>query len=322
MRRNAVAVSCTLASILGCFFNLAVAQTTPRTKAEFLAIYEPAVERIAEVYRHSQMDVTFSRSKFRNQADVTVRFSIGASGDKLRFERNYLTGPESGKRRAAVASPIVSFGVEAGPDKPYQVAEMSSDLGEAMDFARMRCPVAFAPYVYFNGTIPQYLNFDVVDIKSIEEATVHGERRVAVTYGPPGPPPDPFENKGQQGRFVFLPDRSWALRGNVVIVGTEQDDVPDVKVDIEYGDDVDGVPIVKSYETYYEAPGRKVNIERYDVTKFVPKAPPDSDFTLPAFGLPDVAQSRPGFGRYTIVLVGVAVLILGLAVRFWLTRRP
>lgn len=298
------------------------------TPQEFFAAYEPAAKRLEAVYGTARIEGQYRRTGFQGQKDETQSLVIGTLGDKIRVDREILEGRQAGRRSAFVVSRDGSFRVTAA-GSGFALDDVTSNYASSLEDARLVCKHYCAPFTIFEATALDFLRTtDGLSIESIRYVNRESDpqrRLVEVRHRRRGVMKDGTAYDSP-GRLWFDPERGWALVGYVM--GKETGAKPDLRADMAYEGDVDGVPILKSAEYYYApaagpgaSKGPKTKIERYEVTKFDPAPPAESDFTLQSFGLPDVQGPTPGPGRYTILYVGLGILAAGIALRLWLARR-
>jgi hypothetical protein len=130
----------------------------------------------------------------------------------------------------------------------------------------------------------------------------------------------------QRGKFILDPNRRWTLCSAEVVsryysAGEEPEDFPECTETISTvtRDGKSGYPIIVQY-TYKNSKSKATFTYDYELDE-VERLPPDEEFTLSAFGLPEpLGVQRPTRWWLWTSIVGVLLIILG-AVCFRLSQR-
>jgi hypothetical protein len=126
------------------------------------------------------------------------------------------------------------------------------------------------------------------------------------------------------GAVVLDPEHCWCVRE---CHAEFPDSMPASKTDniLEYGDDVDGFPILRREQhtvTYRDGKGRLVTTTEFD--KLVHRDIPESEFSLSAFGLPEVqvpGDQKPRTLWRWLIGIGAALGVLAILFRAYAKRR-
>jgi hypothetical protein len=168
--------------------------------------------------------------------------------------------------------------------------------------------------------MPTILELPTFHLEGTDEILEGGEKllrlKVRYQYGRLSP---------HEGWILVAPEKSWAIREYRISSGRK--DGRDViwAGKVEYGRSVDGVPIPK--RALYTIPisqGQGVRVDECIFEEFVPGPTPREEFTLAAFGLPELG--KPESNRYSahsrlwLLLAAVVCLALGVGLRM-LSRR-
>jgi len=122
------------------------------------------------------------------------------------------------------------------------------------------------------------------------------------------------------GYLVVDPSREWALQEyGAAVYAHISNSRSVVRVTLEYGDSVDGVPIATKLErttTFPDDPG--TTMEGLMTVAVVSKDVPEEEFYLSHYGLPEPNFERRWYGAWLIFSIGVAAC---LVVAYWIRRR-
>lgn len=124
----------------------------------------------------------------------------------------------------------------------------------------------------------------------------------------------------EHGTVVLDPEHYWCVRECHF-------DRSDCKSDmfLEYGDDVDGFPILRRYQdttTYKDGTGSMVI--NYEFDKLVHRDIPESEFTLSAFGLPEMqlpSEQKPRTLWRWLTGIGIVLGTLAILLRVYLKKK-
>jgi hypothetical protein len=129
----------------------------------------------------------------------------------------------------------------------------------------------------------------------------------------------------EHGTVILDPERYWC-------VCEHHSELPDIlpvrKIDgfLEYGDDVDGFPILRRCQetTTYKDKTDSPLVIIYEFDKLVHRDIPESEFTLSAFGLPEVqvpGEQKPRTLWRWLVGIGIALGVLAVLLRVYVKKR-
>lgn len=134
---------------------------------------------------------------------------------------------------------------------------------------------------------------------------------------------DPSQTKpaGTERGIVLLdPEHFWCIREYHL-------DNQNWKIDgiLEYGDDVDGFPILRRCQhTATQKKGLGTMLITYDFDKLDHRDVPESEFTLSAFGLPEVqvpGEQKPRTLWRWLIGIGITLGVLAILLRVYMKKR-
>ena len=297
----------------------------PATRGRFLTEYPAASRHLEATYKHLEMD---GETHTANSQDPTnplpeARCHYRTDGDKQRIDRKFsaASGRLANQTSSFVKDGSGSFIVDLGPSgSSYLLRGFGPRFHNLIALDAVFLP-AWAAYGVGQDRVVDLL------IKrgfTIEDAVSHHQNEqelVTVRWNWPWEGTGPATRKGE---FVFLPGRNWALKSY-----HWRQQMPDKTwrnwesyADVTYGDDFEGVPLVKAVEQGGRMDdSSKVNTSTWEVTSLKPVTAKAEDFTLAAFNLKyEQGVSRPGYGWY-LVVIGAVGMIASLIVRRWYNRR-
>ena len=160
----------------------------------------------------------------------------------------------------------------------------------------------------------------ITDVRGVRR----GEREMAqLSYERQMEKPNGSKGK-EHGTVVLDPDHFWCVRESHSEL---PDFMPVHKIDhfLEYGEDVDGFPILRREQdttTYKDGEGTLATTTEFD--KLVHRDIPENEFTLSAFGLPEMQlpgeQNPPTLWRW-LVGIGIALGVLAILLRVYVKKR-
>jgi hypothetical protein len=283
----------------------------------FLERYHPALHRIQAVYYKLRMDEhQTSRPGHRKPPldDMRLRWLPRGIGRQHRFD---LLEPDGSVRTAKVLTADGSFAAR-------RTAQVDGESGKAVfryadvrpaseeeaflkaSMVWIRTP--FAAYTVYEEPIDQWLSdperrVKVTGFSEYQEAGIRKARLSFVML---------FGDKPCSGYFIFAPDAGYVLLAYA-------DESPlGLRINVEYGEPVDGIPTVK--RVAYRS--RKYGDQPYLIaeTTGVQSGPAPAEMFGPdAFGLPDLRKQERG-GLFLLPL-GIAGLLIALALAAILRRR-
>jgi hypothetical protein len=292
------------------------------SKEEFLAEYGPAAARLQEFYSNLRLSAVLTNTAWPNaasniQEEVVFRGGRGS----LRLDRTTSQGRRPGTA-VSVATPARSFDVFARPGQSsYALEDLSARYADTVEGMRLWYPLMAAPYGFLDGRIIDLIKFDELTITRLERttdeqgaalATLHYERHRKVKGKP----------AASYGWLTFYPDRCWALREHSW--GTKDPNERRIRTLLDYAGDEEDVPLLKRAEYWDERgppPRKRSLVQTFEVTELVPGPVPANEFSLAAFGLPDIEQAAPSGLPYLIVFLGILALVAGILLGRWALAR-
>jgi hypothetical protein len=285
------------------------------SESEFLAQYEPAVRKLHDFYRAVRVSGMLTKSNWTMDKNVAPeKVVVYANGDRLRVDvviPNLVSGnPEEGAVRVSVSAPDTSFGLTREPGaKTFVLRNVTSDPDSMTHVLRGEKYLLFAPFKDRMGIeILQKLKSPGLKITSIEDRKQGDESLVKVSYTDD----IMFNNRPLQyiGWYLFSENKSWALRGSFSQRSVE--DAKQIWSDIEYGDTVDGIPLLKKAEYWVQKGTVRSDIQTYDVSEIKPGRVPEKEFGLAAFGIRDIREEKET--NYWLYLIVTGVVLIAAAI--------
>lgn len=173
-----------------------------------------------------------------------------------------------------------------------------------------------APYRISDKTFNELLREPTFRINSVSSVSRGGEdlARVDFAYTPANP-----ETSGMRGGWcLFAPDQLWGLRES-------ENETPWGKVacSVEYGEKHEGLPTLRRVTTTIINKDGRSQINSCEFSKWDNRSVPDRDFTLAAFGLPEIdTDSRVSTtDRAQAWWIGLGLLCAAAAIALCM-RRP
>ena len=292
------------------------------SKEEFLAEYGPAAARLEEFYSNLRLSARVANSGWPQEArNIQQEIVIRGGRGSLRLDRTTSQGDRPGTA-VWVAAPTRSFNVFARPGQSsYALEDLGTRSAVAVEGMRLRCPLTAAPYGILEDRIADFIKFDDLTLTRLERTTdeqgaalakLHYERHDELD----GQPTE------QYGWLAFYPDRCWAL--HEYSFGAKDLNYTRIRALLDYAGDEEGVPLLKRAEYWYESgppPRKRSLVQMFEVTELVPGPVPEKEFSLAAFGLPDIEQAAPSGMPYLIVFLGILALVAGILLGRWALAR-
>jgi len=305
-----------------CLARLAVAQNRV-SKDEFLARYEPAAKRLEEFYSNVEMRAVSTSAEWPAYNDTggrrSTRVVFRANGDLMRVDATIVSEDDSlakGRTSVRVANPKGSFLAGRGAGKAdFVLLGMDPDYGASVQTIRATHLAVAAPFAWLGAPIADTIRSDAaITLTRIEETSQDGEPVVKVFW----------EDQRAVGWFLFLKDRSWALREysfwakdlTPEKLRTQPDRYFVSRAAIEYGDTHDGIPLLKTAKYWRETgPARQPRlVETIVVEELVAGPVPEREFTLAALGIPSAEQTSNTVRPALLFVLGTTALILAYLV--------
>jgi hypothetical protein len=300
-KRMRVAVVCLL------FASTALGQ---ESKEKFLAVYEPAFQKLKNGYHNMRLKATLRTT---GAVHRSLEITYMASGDLFRLEIANQT--RDGKPLAVptnvyVSNPAGSFQLaRREPSDPYFITSNVAGYKKFTKAIAVSAPVVFAPFCWRDYTILGFFKDSNITITKISSIEQNGETLTRVDWD--------INPKATArhllGWFLFDQARCWALRGS---------QLDESVASIEYGESYDGVPLIKTFEEWTERNGGKLVVNTYTVQEIAGGGPdPEREFTLGAFGLVDVGKKKAIPFVYYLIAFGLIGLFLSFLFRRLALRR-
>jgi len=189
------------------------------------------------------------------------------------------------------------------PGSPVWQGDLATDLALG---AVNRGWLPFVPLSFFGIPLDEYLlrNPEIRRIRAVW-TEVYGCRAVRVEIEQEIPRPN---KPPAQGRFWFVPDLGWIpVRWEWGRLEGPREKRGNWVVQISYGDKVRGVPIAKraraAQVSFGKAPDWEYMVWEAEMLSYQLEPPPEREFTLAAFGIPEPPQepSRSRLWLWTLI---------------------
>jgi hypothetical protein len=315
-------IAVALPLLFGAGFATGAVSNEAVSKEEFLAEYAPAAARLEEFYSNLRLGARVANSGWPQEArNIQQEIVIRGGHGSLRLDRTTSEGERPGTA-VWVAAPTRSFNVFARPGQSsYAMEDLGTRSAVAVAGMRLRCPLTAAPYGILEDRITDFIKFDDLTVTRLERTTdEQGAALAKLHYERHGE--DDGQRYEQYGWLAFYPDRCWALRE--YSFGAKDPNKTRIRARLDYAGDKDGVPLLKRAEYWYESgppPRKRSLVQTFEVTELVPGPVPEKEFSLAAFGLPDIEQAAPSGLPYLVVFLGILTLVAGILLRRWLVAR-
>jgi hypothetical protein len=168
-----------------------------------------------------------------------------------------------------------------------------------------------APWVIDGRSLDRIINgrgFHLIGIESI--GSTHAPLvQVRFSYQPTDMHEAPFTDA-----FVTLrPDANWSIRHYEYSLNDGR-----LIGDIDYGGTMEGIPTLSKVSLRAEsAQHQPISHTIFEFERLVPSVVPEANFTLTAFGLPELSESEPSRRWFLLLNVGVICLVVAV----WIYRR-
>ncbi len=287
-----------------------------RVLTEYPAALKRLEERLSRIHIegtsvHTQLD---PRTKKEQRTSIHYVFAInGPSRLKRSSTSSGTGGKDEGYHFVSCINPRYSFRLRAiGTGRPLEIKDfgggldpnVANDMGS--DFARY----VFAPITFKAMSIAETMAHPTFELKHVSEEIHNGKKFLKIEFR--WHPVQKYP--AIPGWWLVSPEEDWVLREWEFLVGRHEDVTWHGRV--EYADSVDGIPLPISLSETHPLETRQFSFDRVR-----PGPVPESEFTLTAFGLPELDQ--PGRSRSTMS-PGLWFLALGclfLAIAGVLGRR-
>ncbi|MGO9922023.1 MAG: hypothetical protein ACLQIB_45915 [Isosphaeraceae bacterium] len=173
-----------------------------------------------------------------------------------------------------------------------------------------------APFSFEHRTVRWVVEQPEFSIRSVAEMARDGKRALSIHFG------CPFRDSRQteyEGKLVVLPDEKWVAVEFEYLWKDKQGAFLH-RGEIEYEGASEGFPIPKRviHSIFKPDNPTPLGVKTYEFSNMRFGPLPEKEFTLSAFGLPEIdAVSRRRAGGMEYWLIGAAILALSIAVMLW-----
>ena len=298
-------------------------------KERFLAEYPAAAEKLRAFYGQVRGEGTLTITRLKSDPELkgdpagtvrqyTIRFAVDSG--RTRVEEIAESDAEDqprGSVMAVVTTPDTRFKVTKSPDqRSFVLTDISHDVAAPSIIAGYIEEFVQAPICLMRTPLSELIGSKGFVIRGVEE-TSDGERKLLrVQFQRAAPSPRDQETSGW---FELSPEEGWVLKryeyrfqSGLVNAGT-----------VSFVRDRDGALVPKKVE-YTSTAKRGASRINFRFREFARVPTPSEEFTLAAFGLPDIASvgrdraaSHPSswFFGLAIAALAVAILLRYLGVR-------
>jgi hypothetical protein len=311
------------------------------SEEEFFAQYEPAAQKLQSFYDSVTISAMVTRkngpwpkdSPQDKEWQHPAKYVFYSDGTDVRLD-TFQTTQDRQPLADAEASTIVaesrnSFTVRRGAGEKAFVLQKLTPYYERTKMRILLNEARFAGAAYGDtwiGSVTAYSRLKGQDVKisSIEEEMRGGESLVKVSYR--------HNSEIRRGPiqmicwFLFARDKCWALRGWSEGVATVTDgpdflDNEQARAEIEYGDSLNGVPLLKHVTYWRQRGNERFSILDYRIDEIKPGPPSSKEFKLATFGIGDIrAEKETGYWLY-LIMAGVVLLAAAFIVARISARR-
>jgi hypothetical protein len=327
--RAQIALVVSFVEILMCVS--ALRQVARANDAALLArMHEEAPKAWAELVKladHLDMEAHVTWSQRHRKVETLNRVKI--SGDNKLTSVTTTKVPDgdnlerAGEARVTAENSKYGFHIEKREEgKPWMVdfVGQPANVSEKIENGGVRSAIQFTTKVG-DLYLPDVLAKPTFKINSIEKRTGAAGELVAVTFEnrEPASQRSPEGRTIKDGSFVLNPQRHWAVEEYQVRVEMRDGRIEYWTKKTVFRDEPSGSADPLTSRTTYGPDPMSVNYyDDWNFDKFNHNHVPESEFTLSAFGLPEVgAPSLFAQGRLWMVLVasGVVCIVIAIVVR-------
>lgn len=284
--------------------------------------YPAAVDRLRGFYStlRIEMQNTWPEPISGSTPESRV-LRYAARGDLLRLD-TVATIADKSQESVSVANPRASFRLTPSRSGGGYTVDTIDGYAERLLTLRIGAVALFAPFGFYEFAMDELVYQPGFEWTGFgfdgngSSGLVKGEFRAISA-----------EESLLSGWFLFAPDQHWALRGwylRAQLKDREQGPGHrECKITYDERLHPSGFPLLKraEYTTVFDPMANRRMVELYEVTKIEQVDVPESEFTLPAFGLPDVVAPSDPQRRFLWILVAVAIVLLVLFTVAWNRRR-
>lgn len=268
------------------------------------------------------LDIVCTQRQLRASSQQETQISLKVSGEcslqhtTLVDPSKSLTSRPDGKQTVACRNSSYSFSLEKGAEaRPWFITFVGGQDGMHKQLAHIDSLTLF-PFFVFDRNVMLWLRSSSVTIKDIDwdirPDNRSSDKLVAVTFSC-------AKNANEtywihDGILYFNPDRLWAIQEFTFAATNAKGEEEHASQVTTFQVDQEKLPLVKRSVINADTKAGSVNvITAFD--RFGYRRIPNEEFTLSAFGLPEVgAPSLLARGRLWMVLVGAGIACVVLAV--------
>jgi hypothetical protein len=293
----------------------------PSPKDRLLSEYPTALKRLEQLYASEMgkatLSITDKQSGVRSSSEIRFACDAGLSRS-IEVERG--TEPKDYSEVVQCSNLNYSFRLaRSAPDRPYVIRDVVDGTGRLREFGRYYFEGYFAaPYIAFGLPIRDLMERPEFEfkLKDVSEVTEEGRRLVKMSFEIRWMPDVPV----MSAWIKVDPEFGWALCRAELILNPSRNIKRDLSVD--YSGMVRGRPVVRRVLDANFGAERVLDVTEIEFDRH----PDPRDFTLSAFGLPEVNQ-KPGDTRaiplnYWLFGFGAIALALAIFIRRARHQRP
>ncbi|HZV04528.1 MAG TPA: hypothetical protein VE999_05515 [Gemmataceae bacterium] len=296
----------------------------------------PKWEALEQYY--SKMEVSFrdfytETPNFPAEFPEITYFDIRKNGDWMSSKLRVVGKGSDGKRmdRLKVHGVNSRYMFALGKASPDAESFTLSNFQTATDEARRKVHahgehsfgIVYEVPSWDSLPLVKFIKQPSVTITAVQGLRRGGKELVQLRYERQQEAPD--HSRGTEHGTVLLdPERYWCLcecHSELPVFA------PASKIDwlVEYGDDVDGFPILRrtqSTATYRDGKGKLADITEFD--KIVHRDIPESEFTLSAFGMPELqlpGEQKPRVLWRWLIGIGIALGVIAILLRRYVKNK-
>ncbi|MBI3837624.1 MAG: hypothetical protein HY288_06790 [Planctomycetia bacterium] len=322
---------------LFCSASVITASTTSANdaalRARFLDEAPKAWSKIIELSKHADVEVIDRRHYFEEQEEMEVSSKSRISGDNFLSEaKSIKVEPprdsfNAGQEQVECVNSKYGFAIrKTRPDGPWQIQSLSNDLEDIKGWLLRKVGVTvnplFAVYVR-DKFLPDWIRDPGFKVTGVESAHRASGELVVVHFETDRPPAakkdqKPISHWMRSGDLFLNPERLWAIEEyQIQAVWLPKEQAQTYTRKSEFGPSAEGYPIMRrSKDTGAWGTTKQPKFARdWDFTRFEIHNIPESEFRLPAFGLPELGPpSLFVQGRLWMALVGLGILCIVIAI--------
>jgi hypothetical protein len=246
--------------------------------------YQPAVEKLKDVYSHSTVTGTVKREFPLKGESFEQKYTLRSSGIKQRLDisttQNKKGGLPVGTVEVYLATPDASMYGTGRVNAPAIDVAQELTYSQALSQINKAFPIDKPFSMGSDGTVLNMLQSPQVHAGKPEKIDYKGQKFVKISYGQHVP-----GSHGESKSYVILsPSEGWAVREFSKSTGQGASEKR-IRGKISYGESRDGVPMVEKIETWqYEgAQQTLVAHETIQISKFDANDPNMSYFGADKF---------------------------------------